>query len=112
MKKILEPRYHGLLRRALSEPVVLVFDYDGTLSPIAKRPSQAKLPVGTARLLQRLCRRYPCALLTGRARADIVDKVAAVPFLSVVGNHGAEWVPVLRRYQRERQLARRWTRTL
>lgn len=101
-----------MLRALLREPVVLVFDYDGTLSPIAKRPSQAKLPVGTANLLVKLCDRYPVALLTGRARADIVDKVAMVPFRDVIGNHGAEWVPALRSYPAERALARQWTKTL
>ena len=84
---------------------------DGTLSPIAKRPSQAKLPVGTAKLLRQICRLYPCALLTGRARADIVDKVAEVPFRDVIGNHGAEWVPALRSYRQERALVRRWLTT-
>jgi trehalose 6-phosphate phosphatase len=32
----------------------------------------------------------PCAVISGRARADVAERVAAIPLVAVVGNHGAE----------------------
>jgi trehalose 6-phosphate phosphatase len=34
--------------------------------------------------------RYPCAVISGRARADLLDKLGGLEVQCVVGNHGAE----------------------
>ena len=44
----------------------------------------------TARLLRRLCLLYPCAVISGRGRADVAARLAGAPVKYVVGNHGLE----------------------
>jgi trehalose 6-phosphate phosphatase len=112
MKNILEPKQAAVLRRWLGDRCLLVFDYDGTLSPIALRPTEASLPAPTSRILSELARKYPCALVTGRSRRDIAPRVKGVPFVAIIGNHGAEWRPPLRGFVRERRLVRAWVREL
>jgi trehalose 6-phosphate phosphatase len=70
--------------------VLLAFDYDGTLAPIVADPRDAALPASTWALLEELSARYPCALISGRARGDLMRFVAGLPLLRVVGNHGVE----------------------
>ena len=112
MKDILNVRHQARLKRFLTANALLVFDYDGTLAPIALRPSQANLPEKTARLLIQLCERRACALLTGRSRTDMRTKLSGVPFCDVVGNHGAEWAKPWRGFAKERKLTAQWLRTL
>jgi trehalose 6-phosphate phosphatase len=38
--------------------------------------------------------------------------VKGVPFVAIIGNHGAEWRPPLRGFVRERRLVRAWVREL
>ncbi|MFN2546396.1 MAG: trehalose-phosphatase [Myxococcales bacterium] len=82
-------------RRALEEMalsnVLLAFDYDGTLAPLVPRPDKASLRASTRMLLARVASAYPCAVVSGRARADVARRLADLPFLRIVGNHGAEW---------------------
>ena len=70
---------------------LLGLDFDGTLSPIARRPGLAKLPFRNKALLQRLAklRKVRVAIVTGRALSDIKTKVG-LPGLIYVGNHGLE----------------------
>lgn len=73
-----------------SRPLGLAFDIDGTLSPIAATPSEARLYPGVAETLERLKKHAHIAILTGRA----VEKGAAlvnVEGLTYIGTHGAEW---------------------
>ncbi len=69
---------------------LLVFDFDGTLAPIVARRESASMRARTARLLTLLCALYPCAVVSGRGRADVLARLAGVPFVHVVGNHGLE----------------------
>jgi trehalose 6-phosphate phosphatase len=66
------------------------FDFDGTLAPIVDHPEQAALPGQTRLLLARLAALYPCVILSGRGRADLVQKLRGVPVARLIGNHGAE----------------------
>lgn len=75
----------GLARRES----VLVFDLDGTLAPIVPRPSDALVPLATAARLQALCRRWPVAVITGRAVQDATRRLGFTP-MYLFGNHGAE----------------------
>jgi trehalose 6-phosphate phosphatase len=70
--------------------LLLVFDYDGTLSPIAPTPARARMRAATRRLLTRAARRYPCAVVSGRARADIAARLTGVGVRYLFGNHGLE----------------------
>lgn len=73
-------------------PLGLVFDIDGTLSPLAPTPDMARLHPDAAPLLAR-ARNLPqvhVAILTGR----LVETGAAlvnVPGLTYIGTHGLEW---------------------
>jgi trehalose 6-phosphate phosphatase len=74
------------------KPLGLVFDIDGTLSPIAPTPDKAQLYPGVAELLEQ-ARDHPglrVAIITGRA----VENGAAlvnIDGLTYIGSHGLEW---------------------
>jgi trehalose 6-phosphate phosphatase len=91
MKYFLAPRYRPALTAFAREPVVLAFDFDGTLAPIVFDPRTAAMRDTTRALLKRVARRYPVAVLSGRSRADLLPRVANIPLVDVVGNHGMEW---------------------
>lgn len=80
-----------LLEGVLSQrPLGLVFDIDGTLSPIAPTPDQAQLYPGVASLLVQARDHAHVAIMTGRA----IDNGAAmvdVEDLTYIGSHGLEW---------------------
>ena len=42
------------------------------------------------RLLARVARLYPCAVIPGRARNDLLRTMRDIPVLAVAGSHGAE----------------------
>ena len=100
---------HTLNSFAMSN-VLLAFDYDGTLAPIAPTPPRARMRPATRRLLTQVAQLYPCVVISGRALADISRRLASIPLWYVFGNHGSEpaigpppvqrtgeWVRVLRR---------------
>jgi trehalose 6-phosphate phosphatase len=89
--------------------VLLAFDYDGTLSPLARTPERARLRATTRRLLTRLARLYPVVVISGRALADVAAHVANTGVQHVFGNHGLEWSSGSSRPRAE---VRRWVTTL
>lgn len=70
--------------------VLLGFDYDGTLTPTVSRPGDARMPVATRRLLSRAAEKYPCIVISGRARGDLVRRLSRLPLWHIIGNHGLE----------------------
>jgi trehalose 6-phosphate phosphatase len=88
---ILDQPHVSELRTIARARVLLAFDYDGTLSPIAPTPEQAQLPAGTRRLLVQVAHLYPLVVISGRALADICERVADIGLRHVFGNHGLEW---------------------
>lgn len=68
------------------EPV-LFFDYDGTLSPIVQNPQDAILSVRTKAILQRLADEFLVAVVSGRDRADVKEKVG-LENVFYAGSHG------------------------
>jgi trehalose 6-phosphate phosphatase len=78
-----------VLRRP--ERMLWLFDFDGTLAPIAKRPEQAVLPAKTKFLLRKLAQRYPrrVGVLSGRLLKHLKRKVG-IPGLLYGGAHGFE----------------------
>lgn len=90
--------------------LLLAFDYDGTLAPIAPTPARARMRGHTRMLLRRVARAYPSIVISGRAFEDISRRMHGVPLWYIFGNHGseplmpaasdhgtAEWVRTLRR---------------
>jgi trehalose-phosphatase len=74
---------------AHAEELVIVLDYDGTLTPIVDRPEDAVLGARMRVTLEALARRFPVAVLSGRALADVRDRVA-VEGITYAGSHGFE----------------------
>jgi trehalose 6-phosphate phosphatase len=66
------------------------FDFDGTLAPLADHPRRAGLSSRTKDLLERLAALYPCIVVSGRSRADLVAKLEGIPLARAIGCHGAE----------------------
>lgn len=80
-------RMDELLARFAERQPVLFLDYDGTLTPIVERPEDAVLPGDMRRVLERLARRYPVAVVSGRGRPDVEERVG-LPGLYYAGSHG------------------------
>ncbi len=80
---------------------LLAFDFDGTLAPIVSDRHRAHLRTSTAALFRRLCGAYPCAVISGRAVADVSVRLEGAPVRYVMGNHGLEPGPSLRAFSRE-----------
>ncbi len=77
------------LRRA--RRVLLLFDYDGTLTPILPRPEDAVLDEGVRASLRALAaqERYLVGMVSGRSLGDLMERVG-LPELLYAGNHGLE----------------------
>lgn len=90
MKYLLSKASAAILHRLAREKTLCAFDFDGTLSPIVDHPDEASLRARTRCLLQELASLYPCIVVSGRARADVLAKLRGIPLARVVGNHGAE----------------------
>ncbi len=76
---------------AQTDNLLLLLDYDGTLTPIYEHPSKAHLPSPAARILQELTRQPGIwiALVSGRSLRDLT-KMVGLRQLCYVGNHGLE----------------------
>jgi trehalose 6-phosphate phosphatase len=86
----LSPYHRPILAGFALSNVLLAFDYDGTLAPIATTPAAARMRSTTERLLARASRRYPCVVISGRMLSDISQRVQEIPLWYVFGNHGFE----------------------
>ncbi len=76
--------------RLARERTLCAFDFDGTLAPIAEHPGQARMRKRTRDLLRRLASLYPCIVISGRSRRDVLNKLNGAHVARVLGNHGAE----------------------
>lgn len=108
-RNLLSPQNLEVLAQFASSDLLLAFDFDGTLAPIVDEPNAAKMRPRTRELLVRVARLYPCIVVSGRAAADVRERVRGAGMLEVIGNHGLEpwrrseafaktvrsWVPVL-----------------
>lgn len=65
----------------------LFLDYDGTLSPIVANPQDARLPEETRSILKSLSAFVPVAILSGRDRQDVAQKIG-LDQLVYGGSHG------------------------
>jgi trehalose 6-phosphate phosphatase len=71
-------------------PRGLAFDIDGTLSPIAPTPDEAKIYPGVLSLLEQAQKYAHVAILTGRSIDDGASMVN-LDGLTYIGTHGLEW---------------------
>jgi len=71
--------------------ILLLLDYDGTLTPIVETPKQAIISKEVKGLLQRLSKNHQCALgiISGRSLEDIKNTVG-IKGIIYAGNHGLE----------------------
>ena len=77
------------LRTIATKPVLFAFDFDGTLAPILPDRDSVTLPRSVGEWIRELAKRAPCAVVSGRALADLAPRInEAVPYL--IGNHGIE----------------------
>ncbi len=83
------PRVFEQLQRA--RHIMLLTDYDGTLTPIVERPEMASMTENARRSLQALSMRQhlTVGVVSGRSLADLKSKVS-VDGLVYGGNHGLE----------------------
>ena len=94
-----------MLKRLSRERILCAFDFDGTLAPIVAHPNQAGMRDLTRYLLVRLAAVYPCVILSGRARGDLLGKLGGVSVAQAIGNHGAEAAGTTGKARRQ---VRRW----
>jgi trehalose 6-phosphate phosphatase len=109
MTDILALRNHTILERYASTNLLVAFDYDGTLAPIVSTPDRAHMRPSTRRLLKQVATQYPCVVISGRSRDDLVDRLRDIPIVHVSGNHGLEPWAEEPRYIRQ---AQRWVQQL
>jgi len=90
LRSILSPNGKRVVARFARARVLVAFDYDGTLAPIAMTPESAGMRERTRQLLARVATLYPCAIVSGRAYADLASRIAGLPVRFLFGNHGIE----------------------
>lgn len=89
---LFEPRVlKRVLERLRSRRVILLLDFDGTITPIRRRPGMAVLRESTRGLLESLAAApgVSVCIVTGRSLRDIRARVK-VKGVSYVANHGLE----------------------
>ncbi|MEO8372669.1 MAG: trehalose-phosphatase [Candidatus Solibacter sp.] len=90
MRYLLSPASRDVLEQLAGERTLCAFDFDGTLSPIVDHPGRAGIREQTRMLLRQVAALYPCIIVSGRARADLVGRLAGTNVERAIGNHGAE----------------------
>ena len=89
-RNILTPRNLHTLASFAASNVLLAFDYDGTLAPIAATPSAARMRAETRRRLARISERYPCVVISGRTLEDLEKRLLQQIVHVAVGAQHAE----------------------
>lgn len=90
MRYLLADASRSVLADLAHAKTLCAFDFDGTLAPLVDHPDQAGLTAHTRSLLTRLLDLYPCVILSGRSRADLMEKLGNLRVNAAIGNHGAE----------------------
>jgi trehalose 6-phosphate phosphatase len=90
VKRILARAQSDVVAQLAWTNVLVALDFDGTLAPIVADRDRAAMRPATRDLLAAVCARYPCAVISGRSRADVEGRLGGAAVRYVVGNHGAE----------------------
>lgn len=75
--------------RVGNKRLLLILDYDGTLSPIVPDPKKATVSAEIKTLLEELSTVTPVAVISGRDRLDVEEKVG-LRTLIYAGSHGLD----------------------
>lgn len=100
MKQLLLPSNVDVLGQYAWSRVLLAFDFDGTLAPIVANRDAARMRLRTRNLLRRVCDLYPCAVISGRSRDDVMSRLEGLAVRYVIGNHGLEPGEHLSKFER------------
>ncbi len=92
MTAVFSPEGLQALRAFIAQPMLCLFDFDGTLAPLVADPDAVLLPTEVRAQLQVLQQRAPVGIVTGRALSDLRPRLAFAPDY-LIGNHGLEGVP-------------------
>ncbi len=68
---------------------VFFFDYDGTLTPIVKRPELAVISDDMKDIIAGIAEKYTVAVISGRAR-EVVEEFIGVEGIVYAGSHGVD----------------------
>ncbi len=90
MKEIKECEVEIERQVKAGKKILLMLDFDGTISPIMPAPEQAYLPNKTRRVLREISQFYPVAIVSGRP-LSVVKKKVGVDEFTYAGSHGLEW---------------------
>jgi len=94
VKRLFSPEGLAELERLARSSCLVGLDFDGTLASLVDDPPEAQLSTSTRAVLERVARRFPTVVISGRAREDLASRLAALPLAALVGNHGLEPPPV------------------
>lgn len=78
-----------ILARTQGKTLIFLLDYDGTLTPIVKKPGLARLSKRGKNILRRLCKKFIVGIISGRKLDDVMRRVG-IKRIFYVGNHGFE----------------------
>lgn len=81
------PSLRASLASLSPDRLLLFLDFDGTLTPIVRRPDRVRLKASVQGLLRRLAKAMPVVIVSGRALSD-VRRLVGVPALRYVASHG------------------------
>ncbi len=76
-------------RAEVSPKILLLMDYDGTLTPIVDKPELAVLSKDMREVLKQVSTCYPTGIISGRSLKDVKNLVK-VKGIYYAGNHGFE----------------------
>ena len=89
MRELFSPAGLQALRTFIAQPLLCLFDFDGTLAPLVANPDAVSLPPEMQSKLQALQQRVAVGIVTGRALADLRPRLTFTPDY-LIGNHGLE----------------------
>jgi trehalose 6-phosphate phosphatase len=89
MTYVLSVEGRRALRALTARSILYAFDFDGTLAPISSNRDAVQIPPSINEWIKELAKRAPCAIVSGRALADLAPRInGTVPHM--IGNHGIE----------------------
>src|SRR4051812_16060803 len=90
MKHALGPLGRERVATLMADRPLAGFDFDGTLVALCERPSDVQITAATRSLLTCLAEQLPVVVITGRAHADVAERLEGIPLFGIAGNHGIE----------------------
>lgn len=90
MRHLLAAGNCNVLREYVRPDTLIGMDFDGTLAPIVRERRRAMLRPATRTLLAELASRFPCVVISGRAKDDVLPRLRGTGIRDIIGNHGIE----------------------